>query len=198
MSLGVPGEEPQLELHPLAVLTGVYARTGRTHDDVAQAVSVGVARRAHRLSKHSPKLVGVLDPVPIARQAHGRPEIDAGAAPVDVPVVPLWRAHDDVREAVAVDVAGCGDRGSEVGLLVLAVGVPVVGLADAVGRAVPDLDPALLIDVGRVEGCADDDVAIAVPVNVARRGHGHPKRAPACALFLVQIGTWSRPVAQPG
>ena len=167
-----------------------------TDDNVGIAVAVHVAGGVHR-GHGSTDLIALEHPVGIGRGAVGpqagrRAIPDKGGALVGLAVVVIKGRDDDVGIAVAVHVAGGADPVAQDGGGLVALGQPVGVGGGAVGsqpgrRAIPDKGRTLVglgvvVTVG-----ADDNVGIAVAVDIA----GRARRAAHVDGVLVALG---RPV----
>src|SRR4029079_13820762 len=140
---------------------------GRAHDDIGEAVAVHVSGRGHAGGVLRDRLIALLGPCGSGRQSCGRAEVDVGASLVGLPVVVAGSAHDHVGEAVAVDVAGGAHAPAEAGARLIALHDPGRGGGEAGGRAQVHVGAALVGLPVVVEGSPDDQVRVAVAVDVA-------------------------------
>ena len=102
-------------------------------------------------------------------QSAGRSVVDEGPAPVLQEDVVEGRADDDVGVAVAVDVPRRRHGITERGARLVALGGPGRAAAQPAGRAEIDIGPALVHLAVVEKGRADDDVGVAVAVDIPRR-----------------------------
>ncbi|MEZ4237401.1 MAG: hypothetical protein R3F59_14880 [Myxococcota bacterium] len=161
---------------------------GRADPQVGLAVAVDVARDGDGVPRAVVLGLGV-DLGPGRRQLH-RPRAD-GPQDVDraggvARAVVVARAHRDVLVAVAREVGAAGH--GEAGPVVLALGRPLHGGLRQVDvareRAVDQVDGAARVGAGAVG--PDDQVVVAVVVDVARRGER--AAGPVVALGAEQHG----------
>jgi len=84
--------------------------------------------------------------------------------------------HDDVARAIAVDVAGRGDRDAQLSTLLVTPDGPG-GLGAKAGRGAPvDHSPSLVHLAAVVATCPHDDLGTAIAVDVAGRAHGEAEK----------------------
>ncbi len=143
----------------------------RANDHVVVAVVVDVPGRPHRVAEFGPNPVALGGPVRGGGKPTRRAVVDIDAALSALAVVVVGRADDDVVVAVAVDVPRRPHRVAEPGIRLVALGAPGGGVAEAGWGAVIDVGPALILLTVAVPLCADDDVVVAVAVDVPRRPH---------------------------
>ena len=186
---------PEVEQRDALVrLAAVVA--ARADDEVAIAVSVYVSGGCDRVAEVGARLVGLRGPVRTRGEAARRPEIQVGAAFIDLTVV-VVRPDDDVAVAVPVDVAGrChGDPKEAVGLVRLRG--PGLGGLRAQRGAEEQVRPPLADRGVVVVVRADEHVAKAVAVHVARRSDRHAEVAVAWSDSACQMGEGAKPPADP-
>jgi len=97
-------------------------------------------------------------------------------------------ARYDVGVAVAVDVARPRHGEAEAGISLVAFGHPVGAAAQPRGRAVVHEGPPLVRRVVVEVQSPDDDVRIAVAIDVARARNGVAERAETWLLSVAQSG----------
>jgi hypothetical protein len=170
-------------------------------DDVGEAVGVDVAGVRHRVAEVAARLHATLeDRGRSRRKAGGRAEPDPGRAARRRPDLVARAAHDDVVVAVAVDVTGGVEGASEE---VLEVGRRA--REDAVGRerqatrsAVEDEHAPDVLELRGVPALhADQHVAVAVAVDVPRRGKPNPRKRPGLPARRRPRGHRRQPVRRP-
>ena len=148
----------------------------RPDDDVRVAVAVHVARRAHRDAEVRRAWLlcadqSALDGTPVAPSPVTRAVPDERRAFVGLGLGEAARADDDVVVTVAVDVPRRGHRVAHARLGVVARRGPVRHARRTVVRAVVDEDLPLVRLPVVEEHRADDDLGVAVAVDVSGRGH---------------------------
>ncbi len=182
---GVPGPgEPAQEDQREAALGPGLVPVLRGHHDVAEAIAVDVASAGPPGAQRGAGLGALERPVRLGVRHGLAAEEQEDSAPVDVAAVPRGRAEEQVRVAVAVDVAGGGERphrraflpGLEAPALrrVQPARAPVEQRRDPLvsGRAVP-------------AGGGHQDVVVAVLVHVAdARAAAVPPQARAGLVTL--------------
>ena len=142
-----------------------------TDDHVRVAVAVDVPCGSGRMAEGRVRLVALGRPRRVRPEPRGRAEIDVGAALLRLAVVVARGPNDDVRVAVAVDVPRRRDRAAEAS-----------AQSDRSPPSTPDSSRgprpsrdrrrrALVALAVVVELGPDDDVRVAVAVDVPRRGH---------------------------
>ena len=153
-------------------------------DHVAIAVAVDVARRGNGSSEFGARLIALDRPCGRRCKTRGRPKESVDTPLVGLAVVVGEGADDHVREAVAVDITRRGDRGSELGVRLIALGGPGRGGRET-GRRAEENRGTPLVGLAVVEERrADDDLVESIPVDVSGR---RDRRAELCA-GLVALG----------
>ena len=141
------------------------------NDHIVVAVIVDVPGRPHRVAKLGVGLVALGGPVRGSGKPPRRAVVDIDAALVVLAVVIFRRADDDVVIAIAVDVPGRPHRVAKLGVGLVALGAPGRGGGQAGWGTVIDVGPAFVLLTVTVHDRADDDVVVAVAVDVPRRPH---------------------------
>ncbi len=160
-------DEDRAHVQPTSVVVG------RTDDDVRVAVAVDVTGGGDGGAEVSVFLFPRGHPVRRAGRESGRVAvIREGRAFVRPDAVVVGSADDDVGVAVPVHVTGQGDGVPEVGLALVALGAPGRGGAKSRLRAVVDEDRPLAGLTGVVVRRTDDEVGVAVAVDVTGGGEG--------------------------
>ena len=171
----------------------------RADDEVVKAVAVDVAGRGN--APAGQVAVGIaLDDEPVGRREAGKvdrgepcrfAEDDIGLAGIDAAIVAARRADDEVVKSVAIDVAGRRDAPARIVAGGIALDDEPVGRGEGgkVDRAEPcrfaedDIGLAgIAAAIVAVRG-ADDEVVIAVAVDVARRGDAEAGLVAVCVAL---------------
>ncbi len=179
---------------------------GRADDDVVEAVGVDVARAVDAAAELGARLVRLQDRVGERRETAAdarRPAvIDERQSLVALPRVVDVRAGDDVVVAVAVRVARSGHRDAEIGGSLIRLDERVCGrgrpVADAGRPAVKNEHRARVHDRRVVPSGADDDVVVAVVVDVARTGDARAEERADLVRLDDRVGVRRQPVADSG
>src|SRR5262245_2105386 len=99
-----------------------------------------------------------------ARSVLPRAEIQEGAALVALPSIELARTDDHVVEPVPVHVAGPGERGSELAVLLVALGDPGGARPESLGGAEEGVYATLARLAMVIAMRADDHVGVPVAI----------------------------------
>ncbi len=171
-----PGSESVEEVSP-PLVGQVAVRRVRADDHVGEPVAVDVARAGDRPAEAGAGQVGGVRRPGGRRRQPGRASGEQIGAPlVDHVAAGRVRAHDDVAEAVAVDVARAGHGHAEEGSRgVGRVGRPRRTAGKAGRRAAEEVRAPLVGDRAIPEVGADERVAETVAVVVAGGGDGVAK-----------------------
>ena len=159
VDIGLPG-------HASAIIVAIGA-----DDNIIVTVVVDVAGRCHADAEEVVGGLALVIPVGSGGRAGGRAVIHIGFPGVAATVVVVVGAHDDIVVAVTVDIARSGHVAAEVVRFGLALVGPGRGRGEPRGRPVVDIGfPGVVATVVVVDR-TDDDVVVAVAVDVAGSGH---------------------------
>ncbi len=158
----------------------------RTHREVSNAIVVQIAEARYREPEVTAVIecareaaLGVADLLVALDRAVAVHEQDPHGARVRAPVGVLNRAHDEVRDAIAVQIAESCQRSAKPVAIVKRAGEAALGVADllvgfdgTVGVEEERPQRAAVDPCRAVRGCAHGEVSDAIAVQVAESGHG--------------------------
>ena len=180
---GEPLRRPQVDQR-LAPGTCARARARSADDDVRVPVGVDVARARHRGTEPRSLVSAVGVPRGNRVEATLRTVEDECPTRVDSARIETGRANDHVVVPVAVDVAGERHGAAHLGVRLTAGNGPERSGAQRVGRAVEHAGSAVVDAPAVDERRSDDDVGVAVAVDVACRGNAPPQ----VSILVVAFG----------
>ena len=160
-------------------------------DEVAESVAVDVPRRTRCVTRQDTTLVALHEPRRLAGQPRSGTQVEVRPSFVELPVVVVRSADDDVAEAVAVDVSAPRAHVAERGSGLVTHRAP--GRSAGQSRCGPEVEEgAAFVDVlSVVRRRPDEDVAEAIAVDVPRGGDGKAEQ-------LVGLVTFADPCRRRG
>ena len=167
----------------------VVAEVGGADDDVGKGVVADVAERGDGVTELGAGHVTGEDLVGGGVEAGRGAEKDPdGAGIFEEAVVVEGSADDDIREAVAVEIADSSDGGAQAYAGLIGDKGPAGGGVEAGGGAIEEEGGAGGRQAVRVLGGADEDVVVAVAVDVAGGGDGVTKGGAGPAAEEDEVG----------
>jgi hypothetical protein len=152
-------------------------------DDVSVAVPIDVSGTTDPAAKIATRLVDFLGPCARPRRTGGAAVVDVCATFVRLACVVSAGANDDIVVSVAIDVTRTAYRVAELSTRLAPVDGPRDRVGQTGGATVVDVGPAFVYLATVVEVGADDDVTVAVGIDVA----GSARRAPELSTCLVSL-----------
>ncbi len=159
-----------VDQHPSLVRPGPVI-VGHTDDDVRVAVPIHIPRRPHRIAEPPVLLVPLGDPVRDGGQPARRATVDISPPLVRLVAVIVLRPDDEVGIPIPVHIPSRPHRGTEPGLLLIALRHPGGSTCQPRRRAVVDKGRSLVHLTVAVVACTDDYLRVTVVVHIPRRPH---------------------------
>ena len=166
------------------IAAGTAVVVGGADDDVIVAVAVDVASSGHAVAEPVADGLALVRPVRGGRKTGRRAVKDIGLASSRAATAVGIGADDDVVVAVAIDVAGPGNAVAVFVACCLALVRPVRGGRKTGRRAVIHIRLSGAVTTIVVAIGADDDVVVAITVDVASRCYTEAKVVVGCLALV--------------